>query len=93
MPMPRLPGAHLGWKANRRFRHVYAIVRVNGFLSPHSQIENQVTVVRVLSDPTFAQREVERLNALHGHKNVRYFAQTTRLDLRSGPDEESDGDE
>ena len=91
--MPRLPGTPPGWKPNRRFRHVHAIVRVDSFLPSDSPIEDQVTVVRVLTDPTLARREVDRLNTVNGHKGVRYFLQTTRLDVRSVPAEQTHSDE
>lgn len=59
---------------------VYAIVRVETDTDPDMAWENRVTIVRVVADAEFADAEVERLNALNGHKGCLYFKQLTRFE-------------
>ena len=58
---------------------VYAVLRYDGWLESTSPPEGQVTVKEIVRDLEIAQAEVERLNRLNGHKNCRYYWQTTRL--------------
>ena len=58
---------------------VYVILRADLFHKPGTELETLITakgVVRSLED---AQREVERLNALHPDGSVKYWWQTSRL--------------
>lgn len=63
---------------NSRFRHVYAIVRID---SPVDQDhpENSVSVVKVLSSADAADAEAMRLNKLNTDKGCSYLIFTTRL--------------
>ena len=59
--------------------HVYAVVRWDRFHRPDAAPEMLITVKEIVRTPELAEAEVERLNALNGHKDVIYFWQTTRL--------------
>ena len=49
-------------------------------LTGGAEREAQLTAVKeIVRDLEIAQAEVERLNRLNGHKNCRYYWQTTRL--------------
>ena len=65
-------------KPNKKYGHLYAIIRHDTFsLAP---INLQVTVKKVVSDPLYAAREVERLNELNSEKGCYYFFQITRFE-------------
>jgi hypothetical protein len=70
----------LGLKPNRRYRHGYAIVRVDDYLGAETPTERRVNVKKVVFDPDEAEREVERLNNLQGDDGSRYFLQVTRVE-------------
>ena len=59
--------------------HVFAIVRVDEFLSSDSPWCNRVTVKEIVKTQEEAQREVERLNEINQGKGCTYFWQVTRL--------------
>ncbi len=65
-------------KPHSRFRHVYAIVRIDLPVSEEHP-ENSVSVVKVLSSQVAAQQETLRLNTINSGKACRYVLQTTRL--------------
>jgi len=67
-------------KQNRKFGHVYAIVRYDADAPEGSPIDFRVTVKKVVYDPAFAESEVKRLNALNEDKGSFYFSQLTRLE-------------
>lgn len=58
---------------------VYAVLRYDAHLEETSAPEGRFTVKEIVRDLEIAQAEVERLNRLNGHKNCRYYWQTTRL--------------
>jgi hypothetical protein len=65
-------------KPNSRFRHVYAIVRIDlpiGQANP----ENNISVVKVFSSETAAERESSRLSRINSEKGCRYVVQITRM--------------
>jgi hypothetical protein len=65
-------------KPNKKYGHLYAIIRHDaGSVAP---IDLQVTVKKVVSDPLYAAREVERLNELNSEKGCYYFHQITRFE-------------
>lgn len=67
-------------KPNRRYRHGYAIVRVDDYFGPETPTERRVTVKKIVFDPDEAEREVDRLNNLQDADGSRYFLQITRID-------------
>jgi hypothetical protein len=70
----------VGLKSNPRFRHAYAIIRIDEFLESSTPEERRITVKKIVFDADEADREVERLNRLQEGKGVRYFSQITRLE-------------
>jgi hypothetical protein len=62
-----------------RYKHVYAIVRLDQFLPEDSDLESRVAVKKIVWTVEEAQAEVDRLNKLNGPKGARYFWRTTRL--------------
>jgi len=65
-------------KPNARFRHMYAIVRIDLPVSQETP-ENSISVVKVFSSKSAAEQEILRLNRINGEKGCRYVLQTTRL--------------
>jgi len=65
-------------KPNKKYGHLYAIIRHDA--GSHAPIDQQVTVKKVVSDPLYAAREVERLNELNSEKGCYYFYQITRFE-------------
>jgi hypothetical protein len=63
----------------RQKHQVFAVLRVDDFLSPDTPIETKVTVKQVVSSQENAEREVKRLTRLNGEKGCRYFWQATRF--------------
>jgi len=61
-----------------KFKHVYAIVRIDTPLD-HAYPENSVAVVKVLMSKPDADAEVSRLNQLNRDKGCVYISCTTRL--------------
>ena len=61
-----------------RFRHVYAIVRVD---QPVSETDpgNDISVVKVLVSEAYAEKELARLNDVNASKGCVYLLMTTRL--------------
>jgi len=70
-----------GWMAHSRYRHVFAIVRVDEFTREDMEIDQKIRVTKVVASEEEAIAEVERLNALQekGEGGSRYFWQMTRL--------------
>jgi hypothetical protein len=62
-------------KPNKKFKHVYAIVRHDQWGDKQS-----FSVVKVVFDADYADQEVKRLNNLNQHKGCKYESQVTRLD-------------
>lgn len=65
-------------KPHSKFRHVYAVVRIDVPIDVEYP-ENSISVVKVLSSQTAAQQEILRLNGINSDKGCRYMLQTTRL--------------
>jgi hypothetical protein len=60
-------------------KHVFAVVRLDNFLSDVAPPANAVTVKEVVLTQQEAENEVQRLNAVNSGKNCLYFWQMTRL--------------
>ena len=58
---------------------VYAIFRYDGFHGADAPPETTITVKEIVRSYELASAEVNRLNALNGNKDVRYWCQYTRL--------------
>jgi hypothetical protein len=67
-------------KPNRKYGHLYAIVRYESDASPNTPIDFRVTIKKVVEDAAYAQQEVERLNQLNKGKGCCYFFQATRFE-------------
>jgi hypothetical protein len=70
-----------GWTAHSRYRHVFAIVRVDEFTREDMEMDQRIRVTKVVVSEDEAIAEVKRLNALQekGGGGSRYFWQMTRL--------------
>ena len=67
-------------KTNKKYGHMYAIIRYETDSDPTTPIDLCVTVKKVVSDPHHAAKEVERLNELNKEKGCYYFYQITRFE-------------
>jgi hypothetical protein len=67
---------------NAKFRHVFAVVRLDEFLGPAAKLEHQFTVTKVMLTEAAAEDEAVRLNALQRDGGSRYVVHITRLDER-----------
>ena len=67
-------------KPNRKYPHVYAIIRYDAFHGESTPIENRITVKKVVTDQGLAESEVARLNELNKDKGAYYYLQITRLE-------------
>ncbi|MGH8991091.1 MAG: hypothetical protein ACRDZ7_06135 [Acidimicrobiia bacterium] len=69
-----------GWTEHSKYQHVFAIVRVDQF-TLDVDVEQGITVTKVVTSVEEAAAEVERLNALREKAGgrSRYFWQVTRL--------------
>jgi hypothetical protein len=67
-------------KPNRKYGHVYAIVRYETDADLSTPIDLRVTVKKIVTDPQYGEAEVERLNELNKDKGCHYFMQVTRLE-------------
>lgn len=67
--------------SHSKYPHVFAVIRVDEFASPDVDIEQRVTVTKVVGSVEEAAAEVDRLNALREKAGGRskYFWQITRL--------------
>lgn len=70
-----------GCTGHSKHQHVYAIVRVDEFAGLDVDLEERVTVTKVVASMNEATTEVARLNALRAKAEggSRYFWQVTRL--------------
>ena len=60
----------------------YAIIRIDYFNDIKISLRECITIKRIVWSEETAEQEVERLNALNGHKGCEYFWQCTRVDVR-----------
>jgi hypothetical protein len=67
-------------KPNKKYQHVYAIVRFETDADEEAPIDFRITVKKVVADPHYADREVKRLNDLNKDKGAYYFSQVTRFE-------------
>jgi hypothetical protein len=65
--------------ADKGQRGVYAVLRYDGFHADTTPPEQLVTVKEIVETQELAEREVERLNALHDRSEIKYWWQFTRL--------------
>lgn len=65
-------------KPNSKFRHLYAVLRIDLPVCRESP-ENSISVVKVFHSKLSAEQEVDRLNRVNSDKGCRYVSQTTRL--------------
>lgn len=67
-------------KPNKKYQHIYAIIRYETDADECSPIDLRITVKKVVVDPHFADQEVKRLNELNKDKGAYYFSQVTRFE-------------
>ena len=67
-------------KANRKYQHLYAIVRHWTKADEKAPVDLRFSVTKVVSDGNYAEREVNRLNELNADKDYYYFTQITRFE-------------
>lgn len=65
---------------NRKYDHVFAIVRIDTPASAETPLWQMVVVTKVVWEQETAEREVERLNRLNGSKGAFYLWMITRLE-------------
>jgi hypothetical protein len=65
----------------QRYRHVYAIVRVDEFQNSEVPLSHKITVTKIVGNEQVARSEVARLNSINARKGCSYFWQVTRLSL------------
>jgi hypothetical protein len=66
-----------------KYEHVYAIVRWATDAPDDSPLDFRITVKKVVTDPGYAEREVQRLNGLNSDKGSYYFFQLTRFEAEA----------
>src|SRR3954451_11557417 len=67
-------------KPNRKYQHIYAIIRYETDAGEETPVDLRFTVKKVVSDPHYAEQEVKRLNNLNQEKGSYYFWQVTRFE-------------
>ena len=67
-------------KPNRKYQHMYAIIRYETDADMNAPIDLRVTAKKVVVDPHYAEKEVKRLNELNKDKGSYYFCQVTRFE-------------
>lgn len=73
------------WSPNRKYDHVFAIVRIDTPATAITPPEQMIVVIKVVWAQETAESEVERLIHLKGKKKAIYFWMVTRLE-RKEPD-------
>ena len=68
-------------KPNARYRHAYAIIRVDDYFGPDRPVEHNITVKKVVATIDEAESEVGRLNGLRAGRRGRYAWKLTRIDV------------
>lgn len=67
-------------KPNRKYGHLFAILRYEVDADASWPIESRITVKKVVMDADHAAQEAKRLNELNQDKGAYYFVQITRLE-------------
>lgn len=67
-------------KPNKKYQHIYAIVRYATNADDKTPIDLRFFVTKVVTDGNYADREVKRLNELNKDKDYCYFSQITRFE-------------
>jgi hypothetical protein len=67
-----------------RYPHVFVILRVDRYLRTDDPQE-AVKVKKVVADQLYAEREVDRLNALNQDKNSEYYWESAQFDTTDAP--------
>jgi hypothetical protein len=67
-------------KPNRKYEHLFAIIRHATKADEHMPLDLRFVVTKVVTDPSYAQQEVNRLNELNDGKGYYYFTQITRIE-------------
>ena len=70
------------WTPNKKYPHVFAIVRLDEFQSSDAPLEDRFYVKKVMLSEVAAEREAARLNALQDDDGARYVVHITKLDER-----------
>jgi hypothetical protein len=70
------------WKPHRKYRHVFAVIRLDDFHSSDAALEDRFYVKKVMLTEEAAQEEAARLNAVNSDKDCRYVVHIAQLDER-----------
>jgi len=70
----------VGMKPNRKYQHMYAIIRYETDVDKYAPIDLRITIKNVVVDPHYAEKEVKRLNDLNKDKGSYYFCQVARFE-------------
>jgi hypothetical protein len=77
---PRSVHLAVSRQRHERFRHAYAVVRIDEYLGTEIPREDLITVKAVWLEREQAERDAARLNALSAAKGTHYFVQHTRVE-------------
>ena len=79
-----MTGKSMSQTPHSKYRHVYAILRVDQCDGMAVPLDERISVTKVLWTEQDAVLEVERLTELNAGKNCRYFWLLTRLHKEPG---------
>jgi hypothetical protein len=65
---------------NKRFDHVFAIIRIDEFRNPDVPVEDRVVVQKIMWNEQAAEKELDRLNNLKPGGRSRYCLQIARIE-------------
>jgi hypothetical protein len=68
---------------NRRYDHVFAIIRADPFEHSGATPAEAITITKVVWSREAAEAEASRLNHLNKDKGAAYFWRVTRLERRT----------
>lgn len=67
------------WSPHAKYRHVFAVVRIDSPENEAADIASRVTITKILWTEAEAKAEVERLMEINADKGALYFWTITRL--------------
>lgn len=67
-------------RSHQKHAQLYAILPYETDADPDDPIDFRITVKKVVNDPEYAEREVQRLNGLNSGKGTYDFSQLTRFE-------------
>lgn len=67
-------------KPNRKYAHLYAVVRYATEADELTPIDMRFSIIKVVADPHYANQEAARLGGLNEGKGYHYFVQIARFE-------------